>query len=116
MWLHSFREKMRLTLALLFDKLPNGNIFRGKHKLEPKIRNWMKRELIDDIQREERNMLVLRNHYLTKEQVNGYRFELGKHEDFRMKVLSIKRRNFPDHVRLEDRYGVLRQMDSWEKF
>ncbi|XP_034248136.1 uncharacterized protein LOC117649441 [Thrips palmi] len=107
---------MRLTLALLFEKLPNGNIFRGKHKLNPKIRNWMKRETLADIQREEANMQILRHHYLTKQEVKGYRYDMGLEREFVRSKIELRRKNFPANIYLEDRMGRLRIKDSWEKY
>ncbi|KAK3912075.1 Ribosomal protein 63, mitochondrial [Frankliniella fusca] len=107
---------MRLSIVNLFKKMPNGNIFIGKYKILPKFRYWMRRELLDDIKREEQNMLYLRHHYLSHEQIKGYRYDLKKGEAFFQKVITAKKSNFPKHIKLEQQLGVLRNMESWEDY
>lgn len=61
-------------------------------------------------------MLWLRHHYLSKEQVKGYRYDLQKNEEFFKKVIDAKKSNFPKHVTVETHLGYLRHLDSWENF
>ncbi|XP_043201992.1 ribosomal protein 63, mitochondrial-like [Amphibalanus amphitrite] len=111
---------MRLAVALLRKKMPNGNIWTGKHRLPHRVQDAH----LDRMQRrlaiEERNMLLLRNPYLTLEQSAGIGAALNKRENWldEKKLLSamvLKGRTKPmNHVRIEDRFRVLYNSDGWE--
>lgn len=59
--------KMRLTLVLFRrNRLPNGNLFRGKDRLVKKVEPFHLRRLQEDFAVEEKNMLYLRYPYLTE--------------------------------------------------
>lgn len=58
---------MKLTQFLFRrNRLPNGNIFRGKDRLVKKVEPVHIRRIAQDFEVEERNMLYLRFPYLTE--------------------------------------------------
>lgn len=58
---------MKLTQFLLRrNRLPNGNLFRGKDRLVKKVEPVHIRRITQDFEVEERNMLYLRFPYLTE--------------------------------------------------
>lgn len=62
---------MKLTLILLRrNRLPNGNIFRGKDRLVKKVEPMHLRTLRQDFAVEEQNMFYLRFPYLSEVCVN----------------------------------------------
>jgi len=63
---------MRLTLALLKRKMPNGAIWNGKHRLRHYVYPLAIERFVKRLQVEENNMLLLRNPYLTLEQDRAY--------------------------------------------
>lgn len=74
----------------------------------------MQRLLVKDIKREEQNMLLLRHHYLSKEQVQGYRYDLGLEAEWKKDLIrKLRERSWPKHVYIEEPYGNLRHKDAW---
>lgn len=58
---------MKLTQFLFRrNRLPNGNLFRGKDRLVKKVEPVHIRRITQDFEVEERNMLYLRFPYLTE--------------------------------------------------
>lgn len=58
---------MRLTLVLFRrNRLPNGNVFRGKDRMIKRVEPVHLRHLREDFAVEEQNMLYLRHPYLTE--------------------------------------------------
>ncbi|ODM95687.1 Ribosomal protein 63, mitochondrial [Orchesella cincta] len=106
---------MRLTLALLKKKMPNGYIWAGKHRLAHHVYPHNIQRMVTRLQIEEKNMLYLRHPYLTPEQDRGHAIALDKHEDWirRMNLYRAAVRVRPS-VRLEEKFDKLRTTDSWE--
>ncbi|XP_037092793.1 ribosomal protein 63, mitochondrial-like [Pollicipes pollicipes] len=111
---------MRLALALLRKKMPNGNIWTGKDRLPHRVQEAHLDRMRRRLEVEDRNMLLLRNPYLTQEQSAGVGAALGKHEAWlKQKMLEssmvLKGRTKPlHHVRVEDRFRILYNNDGWE--
>ncbi|XP_044738699.1 ribosomal protein 63, mitochondrial [Chrysoperla carnea] len=107
---------MRLTLALLRKKMPNGHIYRGKYRIVPPTTGKHIAQKRIDYEIEEKNMLYLRHPFLTPEQSFGHAKALGKSEQRmeRLKAARLEDYFKKPHVRLEDRLAHLRVTDSWE--
>lgn len=56
---------MRLTLVNFFKKTVPGHIFRGKRRLVEQVTRKSMNQLIREYELQERNMLYLRNPYIT---------------------------------------------------
>ncbi|XP_018334369.1 ribosomal protein 63, mitochondrial-like [Agrilus planipennis] len=104
---------MRLFHALLRKKMPNGNIFTGKHRLVKQVTKDDLRKLREQFEIEEKNMFYLRNSYLTPEQSAGHTKALGRREEFLAKMRNRKR-DFYDNVTIESRLGHLRHSEAWD--
>lgn len=83
---------MKLTLVLLRrNRMPNGNIFRGKERLVKQVEPKHLRRIKEDFAIEEQNMLYLRFPYLSEAESFGHTKALGKHE-MRKEMLNDKNR------------------------
>lgn len=61
----NFKIKMRLAIALLRKKMPNGHIYRGKYRIVPPTTGKHIAQKRIDYEIEEKNMLYLRHPFLT---------------------------------------------------
>nr|XP_022907835.1 ribosomal protein 63, mitochondrial [Onthophagus taurus] len=105
---------MRLFQALFRRRnLPNGNIYTGKHRLIQQVKPEHIQDLKNKLAIEEKNMFLLRHPYLTPEQSKGHSIALGKQVE-RMERLRAMKKDFKDHVTLEDRLGHLRYNEAWD--
>ncbi|VEN49553.1 unnamed protein product [Callosobruchus maculatus] len=104
---------MRLFPALFRKKMPNGNIFTGKHRLVRKVTIEDVQKLKNQLQIEEQNMFLLRHPYLSPEQSFGHARALGKNEANTIKTLT-KVRPYKEHVTIESRLAHLRVKEAWE--
>ncbi|XP_071518536.1 large ribosomal subunit protein mL63 [Panulirus ornatus] len=103
---------MRLTLSLL-RRMPNGNIYGGKHRKIPKVTELETGNCTKRLQVEEQNMFYLRHPYLTLDQSWGHAKALGKHVDFVRRMYVQKQKIIPN-VTMEERYKTLRNTDVWD--
>ncbi|XP_055374698.1 ribosomal protein 63, mitochondrial [Condylostylus longicornis] len=106
---------MQLTLLQMFKKTVPGHIFRGKRRLVKKVTMSSIRELRKDYERQEANMLFLRNPYLSLEESNGHTKELHKREEL-IKVWNNRNTlaKLKTHITLEDKLNHLKVKDVWE--
>ncbi|CAH2230387.1 ribosomal protein 63, mitochondrial [Pararge aegeria] len=106
---------MKLTLCLLRrNRLPNGNIFRGKDRLVKQVEPKHLRRLERSFVTEEQNMFYLRHPYLTEEESCGHAKALGKHEARKMRFQENSNRMFKEDVTLYERLQHLRVKEGWE--
>ncbi|XP_042876155.1 ribosomal protein 63, mitochondrial-like [Penaeus japonicus] len=104
---------MRLALTLLRRKMPHGNIFIGKDRIMPKIKEGHMKNVKNRLQQEEENMFYLRNPYLTLDQSWGHAKELGKHEKW-LRNKYLEGQKCKPNVTIEERYKTLRTTDVWD--
>ncbi|KAL1501041.1 hypothetical protein ABEB36_006445 [Hypothenemus hampei] len=104
---------MRLFVALCKKRMPNGHIYRGKHRLYKEVTKDDLRNLREHLEVEEKNMFYLRHSYLTPEQSFGHARALGKREENRIKIVTT-RKDYYEHVKLESRLGHLRVNEGWD--
>ncbi|XP_053632874.1 large ribosomal subunit protein mL63 [Cherax quadricarinatus] len=104
---------MRLSVLLFRKKMPNGNIWIGKHRMIPKVTELETGNASKRLQLEEQNMFYLRHPYLTLDQSWGHATALGKHKAF-IRRMYLKQQKFQPNVTLEERYNILRNTDHWD--
>ncbi|XP_046385694.1 ribosomal protein 63, mitochondrial [Ischnura elegans] len=104
---------MRLSLILLRKKMPPGNIFTGKHRLVKIVTKEDMAKARNDYAIEERNMLYLRNPYLSEEQSFGHAKALGKHEQW-IRDWRVKRQKRKENVSICDHLSHLSVKEAWE--
>nr|CAI5868565.1 unnamed protein product [Callosobruchus analis] len=104
---------MRLLPALFRKKMPNGNIYTGKHRIvkQPTIKDLQ--NLRNQFEIEEQNMFLLRHPYLSPEQSYGHARALGKNEANLIKTLT-KPKPYKEHVTVESRLAHLRVKEAWD--
>jgi len=106
---------MHLTLVNFFKRTVPGHIFRGKKRLVREVTRSAMNKLINDYERTENNMLLLRHPFITLEQSQGHAKDLMKRE----KKIEFFLNNpikppFKPHVRIEDRLIHLRVKEVWD--
>ncbi|XP_014282029.1 large ribosomal subunit protein mL63 [Halyomorpha halys] len=105
---------MRLTLSLFLFKLPNGNIFSGKHRLVKPVTKKAVALLQRDLAVEEENMFYLRHPFLTREQSKGHSKHLQK-ASTRLEQFRIARNEkFAKHKTLKNELSHLKVKEQWE--
>ncbi|CAL7939290.1 unnamed protein product [Xylocopa violacea] len=107
---------MRVTSALLYKVHNIPYRFRGKYG---KIKKPTLKDIVqfkNDIEREERNMLILRHPYLTVDQSRGHMSEF-KQEKF-VNVLHTWYENqnekFSKRITIQDRLNHLKVKEVWD--
>ncbi|XP_061197894.1 large ribosomal subunit protein mL63-like [Saccostrea echinata] len=109
---------MHLTRVLqYFKKRPKwpGLVRAGKKRLLPVVSPTQKANAIRAFIREETNVKILQNPYLTMEEEHGYMKELGKpHEKFQKMMEEKKQKKWPKDVSMKDYLEHLNVTKSWE--
>ncbi|KAK2724356.1 uncharacterized protein LOC136033300 [Artemia franciscana] len=106
---------MRLSLAFL-GKIAPGNIYIGKHRVYPKVHNHTVQNIRKLLQREDRNMLLLRNAYYSWDKSEECENQWGEMEASRPvdELKEIKRRYMKPSVTMSDLLDKMRCTDRWD--
>ncbi|XP_048758020.2 ribosomal protein 63, mitochondrial-like [Ostrea edulis] len=109
---------MQLTRVLqYFKKRPKwpGLMRAGKHRYLPVISPSQKARAVQALIREETNVKILQNPYLTKEEEYGYMKALGKpQEKFERMKEAKKQKKWPEDISLKNYLEHLNVTKSWE--
>ncbi|CAO1391505.1 unnamed protein product [Diamesa hyperborea] len=106
---------MQLTLINFFKRTVPGHIFRGKKRLVKQVSRRSMDTMIREFELQEKNMLLLRNPYLSVEQSSGHAKALNKQEN-KLKFWNNNPIKPPlkDHVKIADRLAHLNVKSVWE--
>ncbi|KAK4326419.1 hypothetical protein Pmani_003072 [Petrolisthes manimaculis] len=93
--------------------MPNGNIYTGKHRLYPKVKDCVIENVNKKLALEEQNMFYLRHPYLTLEQSWGHATAMGKGKEF-IQRKTLEKEKWMEDVTIESRYATLNNKDVWD--
>ncbi|XP_076761591.1 uncharacterized protein LOC143429731 [Xylocopa sonorina] len=107
---------MRITSILLYKVHDIPYRFRGKYG---KIKKPTLKDIIEfknDLEREERNMLILRHPYLTVEQSRGHMSEFKREKFINIlhKWTEDQNEKFNKRITIQDRLSHLKVNEAWD--